>query len=44
LWAKIKPEMIKVIFGIEGALNTELAGKTESRTVLTDALGKNSPW
>jgi len=30
-------------FGIEGALDIELAGKAESRTVLTDALGKILP-
>lgn len=30
-------------FGIEGALDAELAGKAETRTVLTDALGKALP-
>lgn len=30
-------------FGIEGALNDELAGKADTRTVLTDALGKILP-
>jgi len=30
-------------FGIEGALDGELAGKSQTRTVLTDALGKALP-
>lgn len=30
-------------FGIEGALDAELTGKAETRTVLTDALGKALP-